>query len=130
MDTRTSAMRGHAMFEVMTAPGMTRLATLGELGEALGYGHQGSRRDLPECQAGADRLFRAGRSDDWVPYSSAQVVPEHAVCSKVDPCLVIYGSPNASKKPPRNLGFQGVLPELPIRIELMTFSLRVKRSTD
>ena len=55
---------------------------------------------------------------------------EHAVCSKADPYLVIYGSPLASKKPPRNLGFQRVLPELPIRIELMTFSLRVKRSTD
>jgi hypothetical protein len=35
-----------------------------------------------------------------------------------------------SEKPPKNLGFQGVYPELPIRIELMTFSLRVKRSTD
>ncbi|MBT2550977.1 hypothetical protein [Arthrobacter sp. ISL-65] len=67
-------MRGRAMFEVMTAPGVTRLVTGGELGKALGYGPQRSRRDLQECQAAADRLFRAGRSDDWVHYSSAQVV--------------------------------------------------------
>ncbi len=33
-------------------------------------------------------------------------------------------------KPPEILDFQGLSTELPIRIELMTFSLRVKRSTD
>lgn len=68
-------MRGRAMFEVMTAPGVTRLVDLGELGEALGYGPQCSRRDLHECQFTADRLFRVGRSDAWVHYSSAQVIP-------------------------------------------------------
>jgi len=31
------------------------------------------------------------------------------------------------KNPPETVDFYGVLPELPIRIELMTFSLRVKR---
>lgn len=68
-------MRGLAMFEVMTAPGVTRLVTAGELSEALGYGPQRSRRDLQECQAASDRLFRERRSDEWVHYSSAQVVP-------------------------------------------------------
>lgn len=35
-----------------------------------------------------------------------------------------------NKEPPEILDFQGFSIELPIRIELMTFSLRVKRSTD
>lgn len=68
-------MRGRAMFEVMTAPGVTRLVTAGALGEALGYGPQRSRKDFQECQSVADRLFREGRRDAWVHYSSAQVVP-------------------------------------------------------
>jgi hypothetical protein len=72
-------MRGRAMFEVMTAPGVTRLVALGELGEALGYGPQCSRRDFQECQFTADRLFREGRSDAWVHYSSAQVVPDESL---------------------------------------------------
>lgn len=67
-------MRGCFMFEVMTAPGVTRLVTLGELGETLGYGPQRSRKDFQECQFTAARLFREGRSDAWVHYSSAQVV--------------------------------------------------------
>lgn len=68
-------MRGRAMFEVMTAPGVTRLVTAGELPEAVGYGPQRSRRDFQECQAAADRLFRERQSEEWVHYSSAQVVP-------------------------------------------------------
>lgn len=69
-------MRGRFMFEVMTAPGVTRLVTLGELGETLGYGLQRSRKDFQECQFTAARLFREGRSDAWVHYSRAQVVPD------------------------------------------------------
>lgn len=69
-------MRGRFMFEVMTAPGVTRLVTAGELGEALGYGPQRARKDFQECQFTAARLLREGRSDTWVHYSSAQVVPD------------------------------------------------------
>lgn len=68
-------VRGHTMYEVMTEPGATRRVGWKQLGEALGHGPQSSRRDMQECQAAADRLFREGRSDDWVHYSSAQVVP-------------------------------------------------------
>lgn len=67
-------MRGHTMYEVMTEPGVTRLVGWKQLGEALGQGHQDSRRDMQECQTAAHRLFSGGRSHDWIHYSSAQVV--------------------------------------------------------
>lgn len=42
----------------------------------------------------------------------------------------LRAKPAKNPVPPPNKRQYGVLPELPIRIELMTFSLRVKRSTD
>jgi hypothetical protein len=68
-------MRGNAMYEVMAEPGATRFVALSQLGEAVGYGPHNSRKDFQECKAAAHRLFMEGRSDDWVHYSSAQVVP-------------------------------------------------------
>ncbi|MBP1137854.1 hypothetical protein JOE31_004086 [Arthrobacter sp. PvP023] len=67
--------RGRAMYEVMTAPGVTRLVDQNTLGGAVGYDPRGSRRDMQECQMTARRLFDEGRTDDWVHFSSAQVIP-------------------------------------------------------
>jgi hypothetical protein len=67
--------RGHTMYEVMTAPGVTRLVDSTLLGGAVGYDPRGTRRDLQECQMTARRLFDEGRTDDWVHFSSAQVIP-------------------------------------------------------
>lgn len=72
-------MSGRTMYEVMTAPGVTRLVTAGELGQALGYGPQRSRKDFQECQATAARLLREGQVNAWVHYSSAQVVPDESL---------------------------------------------------
>jgi hypothetical protein len=67
--------RGHTMYEVMTAPGVTRLVNPNSLGGAIGYDPRGLRRDMQECQTTARRLFDEGRTDDWVHFSSAQVIP-------------------------------------------------------
>lgn len=67
--------RGRTMYEVMTAPGVTRLVEPKLLGGAVGYDPRGSRRDMQECQMAAHRLFEEGRTDDWVHFSSAGVVP-------------------------------------------------------
>lgn len=67
--------RGRAMYEVMTAPGVTRLVTLNDLGEAVGYSSQNSNKDFQECKMAAHRLYKEGRIDHWVHYSSAQVIP-------------------------------------------------------
>ncbi|WP_152642597.1 hypothetical protein [Pseudarthrobacter chlorophenolicus] len=67
--------RGRTMYEVMTAPGVTRLVDQDTLGGAVGYDPRGSRRDMQECQMTARRLFDEGRTDDWVHFSSAQVIP-------------------------------------------------------
>ena len=68
-------VRGKTMYEVMTAPGVTHLVEAKLLGGSVGYDPRGSRRDMQECQQAAHRLFLEGRSDDWVHYSSAQVIP-------------------------------------------------------
>lgn len=67
--------RGRTMYEVMTTPGLTRLVDQNTLGGAVGYDPRGSRRDMQECQMTARRLFEEGRTDDWVHFSSAQVIP-------------------------------------------------------
>ncbi|MET1089590.1 MAG: hypothetical protein ABWY04_21145 [Arthrobacter sp.] len=67
--------RGHTMYEVMTAPGLTRLVNSTLLGGAVGYDPRGTRRDMHECQMTARRLFDEGRIDDWVHFSSSQVIP-------------------------------------------------------
>jgi hypothetical protein len=67
--------RGHTMYEVMTAPGLTRLVDSTLLGGAVGYDPSGTRRDMQECQMTARRLFDEGRTDDWVHFSSSQVIP-------------------------------------------------------
>jgi hypothetical protein len=66
---------GASTYEVMTAPGITRFVGLDQLAEAVGYGPEHSRKDWHECQMVAERLFREGRSDEWVHYSSSCVVP-------------------------------------------------------
>lgn len=68
--------KGTFTYQVATKPGATRLVTLDQLGEAMGYGPQDSQKDWRECQIVADRLFREGRTDDWVHYSSSYVVPD------------------------------------------------------
>lgn len=67
--------RGRTMYEVMTALGVTRLVDSTLLGGAVGCDPRGSRRDMQECQMTARRLFDEGRTDDWVHFSSAQVIP-------------------------------------------------------
>ena len=67
--------RGRTMYEVMTAPGVTRLVDSALLGGAVGYDPRGTRRDMQECQMTARRLFEEGRTDDWVHFSSSQVIP-------------------------------------------------------
>ncbi|PNI08360.1 hypothetical protein CXX84_10520 [Arthrobacter sp. AFG7.2] len=67
--------RGRTMYEVMTAPGVTRLVDSTLLGGAVGYDPRGSRRDMQECQMTARRMFDEGRTDDWVHFSSSQVIP-------------------------------------------------------
>jgi hypothetical protein len=71
--------KGTFTYEVMTAPGVTRFVGLDQLGEAVGYGPQHSRKDWQECQMVADRLFREGRKDDWVHYPSSYVVPDETL---------------------------------------------------
>ncbi|WP_346959222.1 hypothetical protein [uncultured Arthrobacter sp.] len=73
------SLKGTITYEVATAPGVTRLVTLDQLGQAVGYGPQDSRKDWQECQMVADRLFREGRRDDWVHYSSSYVVPDETL---------------------------------------------------
>lgn len=68
-------IRGRTTYEVMTAPGVTTIVDANILGGAVGYDPRGSRRDMQECQMAARRLFMEGRGDEWVHYSSAQVVP-------------------------------------------------------
>ncbi|WP_354157620.1 hypothetical protein [Arthrobacter sp. UYCu512] len=68
-------LRGHTMYEVMTAPGLTRQVNSTLLGGAVGYDPRGTRRDMQECQMTARRLFDEGRTDDWVHFSSSQVIP-------------------------------------------------------
>jgi hypothetical protein len=71
--------RGRTLYEVMTAPGVTRLVDSALLGGAVGYDSRGSRRDMQECEMTARRLFDEGRTDDWVHFSSAQVIPGEAL---------------------------------------------------
>ena len=76
---RWFSIKGTFTYEVATAPGVTRLVTLDQLGQAVGYGPQNSRKDWQECRMVADRLFREGRRDHWVHYSSSYVVPDEAL---------------------------------------------------
>jgi len=71
--------KGTYTYEVATGPGATRRVTRNELGDAVGYGPGRSRKDWQECQMIADRLFREGRQDHWVHYSSSWVVPNEAL---------------------------------------------------
>lgn len=70
---------GSTTYEVMTAPHFTTLVTLDKLAEAVDYNPMRSRKDFQECKMIADRLFREGRTDDWVHYSSSYVVPDKAL---------------------------------------------------
>ena len=67
--------RGHPIYQVMTAPGVTSLVDSTLLGGAVGYDPRGPRRDMQECQMTARRPFNAGRTDEWVHFSSSQVIP-------------------------------------------------------
>ncbi len=73
------SFKGTFTYEVATAPGVTRLVTLDQLGDAVGYGPQSFRKDWQECKLVADRLFREGRRDDWVQYSSSYVFPDETL---------------------------------------------------
>jgi hypothetical protein len=67
-------VRGVAMYEVLTGPGVTRFVTRKYLGGAVGYDPRGSRRDMQEAQATARRLFDEGRRGEWVHYPTAGIV--------------------------------------------------------
>lgn len=68
--------RGRTTYEVMTGPGVKQLVSSKELPEAVEFGPGRSRRDLQECVRMAELLYKEGGSDQWVHYSSAQVVPD------------------------------------------------------
>ncbi|WP_104110566.1 hypothetical protein [Arthrobacter sp. N199823] len=76
---RWFSLKGTSTYEVATGPGVTRLVTLDQLGQAVGYGLQDSRKDWQECRMVADRLFREGRRDHWVHYSSSYVIRDDAL---------------------------------------------------
>lgn len=67
------------MYEVMTAPGASRVVPAQQLPEAIGLDPHSPWNDLREYQRTADRLFREGRNEDWVGYSTAIVVPGEAL---------------------------------------------------
>lgn len=62
------------MYEVMTRPGVSRVVTAQQLAEVVGLDPRGPWTDLQESQRTADRLFREGRDEEWVEYSTAIVV--------------------------------------------------------
>lgn len=62
------------MYEVMTAPGVIEVVEPKYLGRPTRYDPNGSRRDMQECQMQAHKLYSEGRSDDWVHFSSSQIV--------------------------------------------------------
>lgn len=68
-------VRGDHMYEVMTNPRKSRVVQAKQLAEVIGLDPRGPWNDLQECQRTADRLFREGRNEDWVEYSSGIVVP-------------------------------------------------------
>jgi hypothetical protein len=72
-------VRGDHIYEVMTTPGSSRVVPAQQLAEAIGLDPHGPWNDLQECQRTADRLFREGRNEDWVEYSTAVVVPGEAL---------------------------------------------------
>jgi hypothetical protein len=67
-------VRGVAMYEVMTGPGVTRFVTPKYLGGAVGHDPRGSRRDMQEAQATTRCRFDEGRRGEWVHYSTAGIV--------------------------------------------------------
>ncbi|MBP3042942.1 hypothetical protein KKR91_07985 [Arthrobacter jiangjiafuii] len=68
-------VRGDNVYEVMTSPGVVKTVPAKQLGEALGLAPREPRNDLQECRRTAQRLFREGKHEDWVEYSTAIVVP-------------------------------------------------------
>ncbi len=73
---------------------------------------------------GAKRLVRIALS------LATTTNPQRAVDKGSHPVVGTRIKPVKNPASSPNQRQHGVLPELPIRIELMTFSLRVKRSTD
>ena len=64
--------RGEAQYEVMSAPGATRLLPYSQVRKALGASDT-ARRDFQECDMIASRLFREG-SELWVEYPTGITV--------------------------------------------------------
>lgn len=65
---------GHSIYEVMTEPGVTTTVDRELLGGVVGYDPRGSRKDMEECMMKVHQLFQEGRSDEWVHFSSSQVL--------------------------------------------------------
>lgn len=67
-------MRGVAMYEVMTEPGVTVFVERKYLGAVVSYDPRGSRRDWQESMAATRRLFDEGRRGEWVYFPTGGVV--------------------------------------------------------
>ena len=63
------------MYEVMTSPGVVETVPAKRLDKALGLDPKGAQNDLQECQRIADRLYKEGKHEDWVEYSTGFVIP-------------------------------------------------------
>lgn len=66
---------GDYVYEVMTSPGLVETVPAKRLDKALGLDPKGAQNDLQECQRIADRLYKEGKHDDWVEYSTGFVIP-------------------------------------------------------
>lgn len=66
---------GNNVYNVMTSPGVVKTVPAKRLDEALGLDPGAAQNDVQECRRTAQRLFREGRHEDWVEYSTTIVVP-------------------------------------------------------
>ncbi len=66
---------GDYVYEVMTSPGVVETVSAKRLDKALGLDPKGAQNDQQECQRIADRLYKEGKHEDWVEYSTGFVIP-------------------------------------------------------
>ena len=66
---------GNHVYDVMTSPGVVTTVPAKRLNDALGLDPSGPQNDVQHCRRTATRLYREGRHQDWVEYSTTIVVP-------------------------------------------------------
>lgn len=66
---------GNNVYDVMTSPGVIKTVPAKRLDEALGLDPGAAQNDVQHCRQTAQRLYREGRHEDWVEYSTTIVVP-------------------------------------------------------